>query len=292
MPSISSIIPAIVGVFALSELTYANPMPANSGLFKRLGCYGYSDIGFSNLHGLGYSGDIIQEVKNDIHSTCTKAAGKTIKPAEPFWLCTNWEKTGQGKTPALKCCESCQPGIDISGSNPAAIDAGVELCRSICQLENGAPDLSDDGWNHLDWAIEVRDGQEKTTDYETCKAAFETELGGCSDGSEQNHNGFWFRIDPNARKCAAQGTGLQKMCREWFRSTSHRSIMIVLAHLVEEAPHPTSLHIYAYVVIHANIVRCRSWKPKSDNKAQATILMALCAFKGDCELTNQLIRRQ
>jgi hypothetical protein len=80
---------------------------------------------------------------------------------------------------------------------------GVELCRSICEVEHGAPDFHDDGWNHLDWAIEVRDGQEKTIDYETCKAAFESELGGCSNGSEQNHDGFWFRIDPNARNCAA-----------------------------------------------------------------------------------------
>jgi hypothetical protein len=119
MPSISSIIPAMVGAFALSELTYASPTPLNGGLFKRLGCYGSSDISFDSLHGLGYSGDIIQEVKNDIHTTCTKAAGKTIKPTEPFWLCTNWEKTGQGKTAALECYESCKPGIDIGGNNPA-----------------------------------------------------------------------------------------------------------------------------------------------------------------------------
>lgn len=206
MPSISSIIPAILGAFALSQLSYAGPVPANSGLFKRLGCYGSgdaSDISFYSLHGISYSGDITQEVKDDIHTTCSKAAGKTIKPSEPFWLCTNWEKTGQGKTEALKCYESCKPGTDISGSNSAVIDAGVEWCKSICELEHGAPDLSDDGWNHLDWAIEMRDGQEKTIDYETCKKAFETELGGCSNGSEQNHDGFWFRIDPNARKCAA-----------------------------------------------------------------------------------------
>ena len=208
MPSFSSIIPAMVGALALSELTYASPMPPNSGLFKRLGCYSSSnsdsDISFYTLHGLGYSGDANQEVKADIHSTCTKAAGKTIKPSDPFWLCTNWEKTGGSKPEALKCYESCTPGTDISGSNPAVIDAGVEWCKSICELEHGKPDFDDDGWNHIEWAIEVRDGQgEKTIDYDTFKAAFETELGGCSDGSEQNHDGFWFRIDPNARKCAA-----------------------------------------------------------------------------------------
>lgn len=145
MPSISSIIPAMVGAFALSELAYASPTPPNSGLFKRLGCYGSSDISFYSLHGLGYSGDAKQEVKDDIHTTCTKVAGKTIKPDEPFWQCTNWEKTGQGKTQALKCYESCKPGTDISGSNSAVIDAGVEWCKSICELEHGAPDLSDDG---------------------------------------------------------------------------------------------------------------------------------------------------
>lgn len=135
----------MVGAFALSELAYASPTPPNSGLFKRLGCYGSSDISFYSLHGLGYSGDAKQEVKDDIHTTCTKVAGKTIKPDEPFWQCTNWEKTGQGKTQALKCYESCKPGTDISGSNSAVIDAGVEWCKSICELEHGAPDLSDDG---------------------------------------------------------------------------------------------------------------------------------------------------
>lgn len=92
MRSISSILPAMIGAFALSSLTHASPTPPNSGLFKRLGCYGSSDpkdISFGSLHGLSSSGDTIQEVKNDIHTTCTAAAGKTIKPSEPFWLCTN-----------------------------------------------------------------------------------------------------------------------------------------------------------------------------------------------------------
>lgn len=204
MPSIQSILPAMIGLLALSNQVQAVPTPTG-GLVKRLGCYGdSSDVSFYSLHGLGYSGDITQEVKNDIHTTCTKAAGKTIKPSEPFWLCTNWEKTAKGKSEALKCYESCQPGIDISGSNSAIIDAGVQACRDICKLTRGEPDLADDGWNHIDWAIEVRSGQtEQVITYETCKAAFETELGGCSSGSEQNHDGFWFRIDPNARKCPA-----------------------------------------------------------------------------------------
>lgn len=137
MPSIPSILPIMVGAFALSSLTTASPTPPNSGLFKRLGCYGSSDpndISFGSLHGLSSSGDTIQEVKNDIHSTCTAAAGKTIKPSEPFWLCTNWEKTGEGKTAALECYESCKPGTDISGSNPAVIDAGVEWSNQSASL--------------------------------------------------------------------------------------------------------------------------------------------------------------
>ena len=134
--------------------------------------------------------------------TATDAGGRGSDDAPRLYAVVG--ATGTGKSEATKCYESCKPGTDISGSNSAVIDAGVEWCKSICELEHGKPDFSVGGWNHIDWAIEVRDGQEeKTIDYETCKAAFETELGGCSNGSEQNHDGFWFRIDPNAGKCAA-----------------------------------------------------------------------------------------
>ncbi|EGU88397.1 hypothetical protein FOXB_01091, partial [Fusarium oxysporum f. sp. conglutinans Fo5176] len=46
----------------------------------------------NELHGGPRSSDLTEEVKNDIHTTCSLAAGKVIRPSEPFWLCTNWER--------------------------------------------------------------------------------------------------------------------------------------------------------------------------------------------------------
>jgi len=43
----------------------------------------------------------------------------------------------------------------------------------------------------------------RTLTYDICYNAYKTELGGCKTGSEQNHDGFWFRIDPNPRTCDA-----------------------------------------------------------------------------------------
>lgn len=183
MPSITSLIPTLA---ALAALAQAGPLPQS--LVKRTGCYG-SGLLFSQLHGIGYSGDATKQVEADIRTTCSKAAGQRITAESPFWLCTHWEKTSASKDEATECYDNCH---------------GDTNCQSLCQVTHGTPDLSDDGYNHIDWAIEVRDGQaDAEIDYETCKAAFETELGGCSMGSEQNHEGFWFRIDPSARRCPA-----------------------------------------------------------------------------------------
>lgn len=58
------------------------------------------------------------------------------------------------------------------------------------------------GYNHIDWAVEMRDGgADKVIDFDTCMNAFKTELGGCASGSEQYHDGFWFRIDPSTGAC-------------------------------------------------------------------------------------------
>ncbi|PNP59903.1 hypothetical protein FNYG_14774 [Fusarium nygamai] len=178
MPSFAKAIPTSLAVIA----AYAQWVNA-------LGCYS-GGLGFNNLHGGDNNNDLTEEVKNDIHTTCTKAAGKVIKPSEPFWLCTNWERN---QSPNPDCFSNC-----IDGCN--ALDENVRWgCLLGCDSNCGA---IEGGFNHIDWAIEVRDGQaEKTITYEQCSEAFNTELGGCHAGSEQNHFDFWFRIDPNRDAC-------------------------------------------------------------------------------------------
>lgn len=157
-----------------------------------LGCYS-GGLVWSNLHGGTQAID--QEVLNDITTTCQKAAGKTIRPSEPFRLCTNWKKT---KSDHDGCYDAC---IDGCGAIPGgrAGDIAVSLCKSGCD-ENCANDMP--GTNHIDWAIEIRDGKpDKVITEEACLHAFHTEFGGCEHGSEQVHEGFWFRIDPSSGAC-------------------------------------------------------------------------------------------
>ncbi|PNP83716.1 hypothetical protein FNYG_02933 [Fusarium nygamai] len=156
-----------------------------------LGCY-TGGLGFNELHGGPRSSDLTEEVKNDIHTTCSLAAGKVIKPSEPFWLCTNWERN---MVPNPDCYSSCND--DLCG----ALD---EKHRWGCLLgcDPNCAEPPEGGYNHIDWAIEVRDGQgEKAITYEQCSEAFNTEFGGCSSGSEQNHFDFWFRMDPSRDAC-------------------------------------------------------------------------------------------
>jgi hypothetical protein len=63
----------------------------------------------------------------------------------------------------------------------------------------------EDRGNRIDWDIKYDgDGTDsRTLTFETCQEAFEAELAGCEHGSDQNHDGFWFRIDPNPGKCPA-----------------------------------------------------------------------------------------
>jgi hypothetical protein len=153
-----------------------------------LGCYN-EGLRFNYLHG-GES-DLTQEVIGDIHATCTKAAGKIIKPSEPFWLCTNWEKT---ISPNANCYIECMDGCN------SYKESVRWACNSGCDQNCAKP--PEGGFNHIDWAIEIRNGQtEHSITYEQCTEAFKIELSGCRSGSEQNHHGFWFRIDPKEGAC-------------------------------------------------------------------------------------------
>lgn len=40
-----------------------------------------------------------------------------------------------------------------------------------------------------------------TADRDACKAAMNTEISVCGRGSDQVHDGFWYRIDPEIGAC-------------------------------------------------------------------------------------------
>jgi hypothetical protein len=179
MHSVSSVLPLALIVFAASV--------------NALGCY--SGFGFDALHGGRH--DTWQEVVDDINSRCQEVAGKTIKPNEPFWKCTNWAVTFSDH---VDCFSQCMTGCKAIGTGPSA-ELGKGLCESGCD-QNCDPGVPPNTFNHIDWAIEIRgNNPEKQITYEQCVAAFETEAGACHSGSEQNHDGFWFRIDPSSGGC-------------------------------------------------------------------------------------------
>ena len=158
-----------------------------------LGCY--SGFQFNNLH--GSTQDNYQEVLGDINTQCQAASGKTIKGAEPFWKCTNWAVTRSDHENCYQECYDGCGGIGVGGSR----EISQALCRNGCD-PNCDPGPPSNTFNHIDWAIEVRDGNpEKVIDYDTCVNAFGAELRGCQSGSEQNHDGFWIRIDPPSGAC-------------------------------------------------------------------------------------------
>ena len=101
-------------------------------------------------------------------------------------------------------------------ADSAAVDADVRADISrICNKVDGSTVAPGKSWsdctnfdrlgpgNHINYQIahDGNGGDTRTMEYDICKSAFEWEYGGCSDGSEQNHLGFWFRIDPNQGRC-------------------------------------------------------------------------------------------
>ncbi|KAK4899949.1 hypothetical protein LTR27_002711 [Elasticomyces elasticus] len=194
-------IPGAVTLLALSQLIQANPTPQLTGtaMEKRNGCYGYS-FGFNALHGgVITEHDLSGEVDNDINSFCQQAAGKEITASSPFWSCTNWQETFSASE---LCYDSCTDGCGAVGSGGRGGDLASGLCTAGCD-PNCDPGPNYNNYNHIEWAIEARDGQPGgVISYDTCMAALRTEVGGCASGSEQVHDGYWFRIDPGSGACA------------------------------------------------------------------------------------------
>lgn len=174
---------------SLSQPATAGPVPAT--FEKRTGCYG--GMAFNSLHGGWASNhDLYSEVLADITSTCQAVAGKTISGSSPFWRCTNWQETFSAHE---NCFSDCEMGCAALPKEYAAALCGLG-CDPNC---DPGPSY---GYNHIDWAVEMRDGgADKVIDFDTCMNAFKTELGGCASGSEQYHDGFWFRIDPSTGAC-------------------------------------------------------------------------------------------
>ncbi|KAM5350205.1 hypothetical protein ACJ41O_006710 [Fusarium nematophilum] len=179
MPSISTLIPVSLTMLAAS-VQWASA----------LGCYS-NGLKFNDLH--GGEVDLTQEVINDIHTTCTMVAGRIIKPSEPFWHCTNWERTIPEN---IDCYSDCMTMCE-------AIKESARFgCIESCGANKNCQYPPEGGFHHIEWAIEVRDGQtEHAITYEQCSEAFNIERSACRFGSEQNHHGFWFRIDPEGGAC-------------------------------------------------------------------------------------------
>ncbi|KAI1245949.1 hypothetical protein MGN70_012844 [Eutypa lata] len=61
----------------------------------------------------------------------------------------------------------------------------------------------DGGVNSIQWVVANtgHGADDRTIYWAECNAAFNTELGGCSTGSEQIHGDWWYRIDPQSGPC-------------------------------------------------------------------------------------------
>ncbi|KAK3631649.1 hypothetical protein LTR56_016756 [Elasticomyces elasticus] len=56
--------------------------------------------------------------------------------------------------------------------------------------------------NHINWSFaHANDDAETTISYDTCYNSFMLEAGAWDTGSELNHDGFWFQIDPEEKLC-------------------------------------------------------------------------------------------
>ena len=109
----------------------------------------------------------------------------TFKKGDPpFTHCSNWTVT---VAPDDNCFDSC-------------LSFCIPDCGSYCDPDCGGAVLG--SINRINWEIDFNDeSDDKKMTFDICKNAFQTELGGCSTGSEQNHEGFYFKIDPNVDAC-------------------------------------------------------------------------------------------
>ena len=155
-----------------------------------LGCYS-KGLDFDGLHGEPM--DNYQEVVNDINITCNMVTNKRFVGGEQpgFTRCSQWAISEAAYNECLaecrrkgeliaECDMGCKGGKDGSKNNKINWQINLPAGHHLHQLELPRSEL-------MTW--------------ETCSHAFVKELNGCSRGSEQIHDGFWFKIDPNEGDC-------------------------------------------------------------------------------------------
>ncbi|KAK5681513.1 hypothetical protein LTS10_006045 [Elasticomyces elasticus] len=164
-----------------------------------LGCYGFqNDIPFTQLHGrnsIEYGLNMMYEVKHDIITTCHIIDGMVFKKGDPSWThCTDWNDTTSDlvdNSCYTKCQDDCKLGI--AGFLGTCLEGCDPNCGGFSQRGT---------WNSIAWEVaHANDDAQTTMTYDTCFNAYWTEAQACNYGSEQNHDGFWFRIDPNGNGC-------------------------------------------------------------------------------------------
>ena len=179
---------------ALLALLTALPLITANGCYK-------GGLALNDLHGgTGDNGNLDGEVLADINTVCNMVNGAVFKKGDPpFSHCSEWAVPFK---PDDSCYDDCEAGCSALGQ--ADGQRGGELASALCALgcdpNCGGPVLG--SINHIDWQIShANDNAESTMTWDICHRAFATELGGCSTGSEQVHDGFWWRIDPNSGAC-------------------------------------------------------------------------------------------
>ncbi len=193
MPSIISI--AGLLPFFLSAVV-ALPSPAstvNPVLQRRNGCY-TGGLQFSELHGDSDTFDM-QEVRNDIFTTCQLAAGISLAPGAGWSHCSEWAFNRYSS-----CYEDCTEACSGVGGGGRGADLAIVGCTAGCDPNCGGWET---GTNHINWYIKNDMSTDAAIEFDKCNAALNTELGRCSEGSEQEHEGWWYVMDPNDGTCSA-----------------------------------------------------------------------------------------
>jgi hypothetical protein len=204
---------AIINALALSAaLAHTAAIPGSEGATARLqrrnGCYSTGELkskylGFEDLHGTKHTDNA--EVATDITTTCLMVQDKVFKAGEVWTRCSEWAETIMSDCEG-NCLKSCGGDTPTFPSSTALADMSASgICMATCPSQcSGKEDhIVSTGTNRIDWAIKNTGSSDATLSFDDCNRALNTELGGCEAGSEQQHSGFWYRIDPNQGKCSA-----------------------------------------------------------------------------------------
>lgn len=184
MPAFKSLLASTLALLALTPSINA------------LGCYSNTGLAFNDLHG-GKGQEIMGEVFNDINTQCQKMDGVKLHPKAYTQFCTEWAVT---VAPDTTCYDDCSDGCSGVGAGGRGGELAAALCGSGCDPECGGPPVG--GTNHIYWKFQNLSGEEEVTmTYDMCMKALNTEASACSRGSEQNHEGFFYVIDPNEGSC-------------------------------------------------------------------------------------------